>query len=65
MECFYKSKPFDKEGNPIRGYRKRTFTERRESGMFESTEQQRKCDQSRAISENGCLSEPELGVIKR
>ena len=25
MECFYKSKPFDEEGNPVRGYRERMF----------------------------------------
>ena len=25
MECFYRSKPFDEEEKPIRGYRKRMF----------------------------------------
>ena len=44
IECFYRSKPFDKEGKPIRGYRKRMFREERERGMFESTEQH-VCDQ--------------------
>ena len=44
MEYFYRSKPFDEEGKPFRGYRKRLFREWRERGMFESTEQ-RMCDQ--------------------
>ena len=39
MKCFCRSKPFDKEEKPIRGYRKRMFREWRERGMFESTEQ--------------------------
>ena len=25
MECFYRSKPFDEEGKPVRGYRQRIF----------------------------------------
>ena len=25
MECFYRSRPFDEEGKPIRGYRQRMF----------------------------------------
>ena len=39
MECFSRSKPFYAEGKPIRGYRKIMFSEWRERGMFESTEQ--------------------------
>ena len=64
MECFYRSKPFDEEGKPFRGYRKRLFRERRERGMFESTEQ-RMCDQARAIRKNGWLSKFGLEAIKR
>ena len=52
MECFYRSKPFDEEGKPIRGYRKRMLREWRERGMFESIEQ-RVCDQARAMRKNG------------
>ena len=25
MECYYRSKPFDEEGKPVRGYRKRMY----------------------------------------
>ena len=39
MECFYRSKPFDEEGKPVRGYRQRMFREWRDRGLFESTEQ--------------------------
>ena len=52
MECFYRSKPSDEEGKPIRGYRQRMFREWRVRGMFESTEQ-RVSDQARAIRKNG------------
>ena len=52
MEYFYRSKPFDEEGKPVRGYRKRLFRKWRERGMFESTEQ-RVCVQARAIRKNG------------
>ena len=51
MECFYRKKPFDEEGKPIRGYRKRMFREWRERGIFESTEQ-RVFDQPRPIRKN-------------
>ena len=56
MERIYRSKPFDEERQPIRGYRKRMFRDWRERGMFESTEQ-RVCDQAIAIRNNGWLSE--------
>ena len=36
MECFYRSKPFDEEGKPVRGYRQRMFREWRDRGLFES-----------------------------
>ena len=64
MECFYRSKPFDENGKPIRGYRQRMFREWRNRGGFESTEQ-RICDQARAIRKNCWLSELELEMIKR
>ena len=63
MECFYKSRPFDEVGKPIRGYRQRMFREWRERGVFESIEQ-RVCDQARAIRKNAWLSEAELDAIK-
>ena len=64
MECFYRSKPFDEEGKPVKRYRQRMFRERRDRGLFESTEQ-RVCDQARAIRKNGWLSQLELEAIKR
>ena len=64
MECFYRSKPFDEAGKPVRGYRQRMFREWRERRLFESTEQ-RVCDQARAIRKNGWLSQLELEAIKR
>ena len=33
MECFYRSKAFDEEGKPIRGFRKSMFREWREKRM--------------------------------
>ena len=39
MECFYRSRPFNEEGKPIRGYRQRMFREWKDRGMFETTEQ--------------------------
>ena len=64
MECFYRSKPFDEEGKPIRGYRQIMFREWRDRGFFESTEQ-RVCDQAKAIRRNGWLLQLELETIKR
>ena len=63
-ECFYRSKLFDKEGKPIRGYRERMCREWRDRGLFESTEQ-RVFDQARAVKRNGRLSPLELETIKR
>ena len=34
MECFYRSKPFDEEGKPIREYRKKIFREWSNRGIF-------------------------------
>ena len=64
MECFYRGKPFDEEGKPVRKYRQRMFKESRDRGLLESTEQ-RVCDQARAIKKNGWLSQLELEAIKR
>ncbi|XP_068684755.1 uncharacterized protein [Montipora foliosa] len=64
MECYYRNRPVDENGIPIRGYRRRMFREWRERGMFESTEQ-RISDQARAIRKNGWLSELELETIRR
>ena len=35
MECFYKCRPFDEEGETIRGYRQRMYREWRKRGMLE------------------------------
>ena len=64
MECFFRSKPFDVEGKPIRGYRQRMMREWRERGVFDVTEQ-RVCDQARMIRKNGWLSQLELENIQR
>ena len=63
MKRFYRSKPFDEEGKPVRGYRQRMFREWRDRGLLESIEQ-RVCDQARAIRKNGWLSQLELKAIK-
>ena len=64
MECYFRSKPFDDEGKPIRGYRQLMMKEWEEHGVFEITEQ-RLCDQARAIRKNGWLSNLELENIRR
>ena len=64
MECFFRSKPFDDDGKPIRGYRQRMMQEWKEHGVFEITEQ-RLCDQARAIRKNGWLFDLELENIRR
>ena len=64
MECFFRSKPSDDDGKPIRGYRQRVMQEWKESGVFEITEQ-RRCDQTRAIRKNVWLSDLELENIWR
>ena len=63
MEYFYRNKPFEEEGKPVRGYRQRVFREWRDRRLFESTEQ-RACDQARAIRKNGWLSQLKLEAIK-
>ena len=64
MECFFRSKPFDDDGKPIRGYRQRVMQEWKEHSVFEITEQ-RLCDQARALSKNGWLPDLELENIRR
>ena len=64
MECFFRSKPFDDNGKPIRRYRQQMMQEWKEHGVFEITEQ-RLCDQARAIRKNGWLSDLELENIRR
>ena len=64
MECFFRSKPFDDDGKPIRGYRQRMMQEWKEHGVFEITEQ-RLCDQARAIRKNGWLCDSERKNIWR
>ena len=64
MECYYRCRPVDENGVPIRGYTRRMCREWRERGMFDSTEQ-KISDQARAIRKNGWLSELELEMIRR
>ena len=64
MECFFRSKSFDDNGKPIRGYRKQMKQEWKKHRVFEITEQ-RLCDQARAIRKNGWFSDLELGNIRR
>ena len=37
--CFFRSKPFDDDGKPIRGYRQQMMQEWKEHGVLEITEQ--------------------------
>ena len=64
MQCCYRSRPISETGVPIRGYRKRTYSQWKIRGMFEKTEK-RICDQARAIMKNGWLSDLELEAIRR
>ena len=65
MECFFRSKPFDDDGKPIRGYRQRMMQEWKEHGVFFEITEQRLCDQARATRKNGWLSDLELENIWR
>ena len=64
MECYFLSRPFDEEGKPIRGYRKRMHNIWKERQGLKVTEQ-RLCDQVRMIKMNGWLTELEMDAIKR
>ena len=48
MESFYRIKSFNEEGEPIRGYRQRIFSEWRDGELFEWIEQH-VCDQAREL----------------
>ena len=50
-KCFFRSKSFDDDGKPIRGYRQRMMQQWKEHGIFEITEQPL-CDQARAVRKN-------------
>ena len=63
MECFFRSKSFDDDSKPIRGYRQRMMQEWKEHGVFEITEQ-RLCDQARAITKNSWkMTEAESEIV--
>ena len=64
MECYFRCKPVDENGVPVRGYRQRLYKEWQERGPFTSMEQ-RIADQARAIRKNGWLTDMELEGIKR
>ena len=64
LECFFRSKTFDDDGKPIRGYRQQMMQKWKEHGVFEITEK-RLCDQPRAIKKNSWLSDLELENIRR
>ena len=59
MECYFLSRPFDEEGKPIRGFRKRMHNIWKERQGLKVTEQ-RLCDQARMIRMNGWLTELEI-----
>ena len=63
MDCFFRSKSFDDDSKPIRGYRQRMMQEWKEHGVFEITEQ-RLCDQARAIRKNSWkMTEAESEIV--
>ena len=64
MECYFLSRPFDEEGKPNRGYRKRMHNIGKEKEHLKETEQ-RLCDQDRMIRMNGWLTEIEMNVIQK
>ena len=64
MECYFLSRPFDEEGKPIRGFRKRIYNIWKERQGLKVTEQ-KLCDQARMIRMNGWLTELEMNAIKK
>ena len=64
LECYFRCKPVDENGVPVRGYRQRMYKEWQEIDPFTSTEQ-RIADQARAIRKNGWVTDMELEGIKR
>ena len=63
MKCYFLSRPFDEEGKPIRGFRKRMHNIWKERQGLKVTEQ-RLCDQARVIRMNGWLTELDMNAIK-
>ena len=64
MKCHFLSRPFDEEGKPIRGFRKRIYNIWKERQGLKVTEQ-KLCDQARMIRMNGWLTELEMNAIKK
>ena len=64
MEYFFRSEPFDDDGQLIKGYRLRIMQECKEHGVFEITEP-RLCDQARTIQKNCWLFDLEFENIRR
>ena len=64
MECYCRSRHVSETEVPIRGYRKKMYSQWKIRGMFESTEH-RICDQARAMKKNGWLSDLELEAMRR
>ena len=64
MECYFSSRPVDKEGKPVRGYRKIMHNIWKERYHTEITEQ-RSCDQARMIRKNKWITKLELENLKR
>ena len=64
MECYFLSRPVDKEGKPVRGYRRRMHNIWKDQYHTEITEQ-RLCDQTRMIRKSEWIAKLELENIKR
>ena len=64
MECYFLSRPVDKEGKSVRGYRRRMYNIWKEQYGTEKTEQ-RLCDQARMIRKNVWITKLELESISR
>ena len=52
MECYYRSKPIDENGVPLKRYRQRIYREWLKQGPFGDETEQRICDKARAIRKN-------------
>ena len=63
MECYFLSRPVDKEGKPVSGYRRRMHIWKEGYGT-EITER-RLCDQTRMIRKNEWITKLELENIRR
>ena len=56
MECYYRSKPIDDNGVPLKGYQQRMYRKWLQQGASGNAIEQRICDQARAIRRNGWLA---------